>query len=99
MRQFENGCFVKKRQSQYFFPMADKMAEKALNLQKQIRENAQDLGDFLSDLNRWEKEMKKDDEELKRSAQIEQVRVLDQRVFALWKKPIAKANLPNQSLV
>ena len=50
------------------------MAEKALNLQKQIRENAQDLGDFLSDLNKWEKDIKKDDEELKRSAQIEQVR-------------------------
>ena len=49
------------------------MVDKALNLQKQIRENAQDLGDFLSDLNKWEKDIKKNDEDLKRSAQIEQV--------------------------
>ncbi len=49
------------------------MAEKALQLQHQIRENAQELGDFLGDLNKWEKDIKKKDEELKKTNAIEQV--------------------------
>ena len=49
------------------------MAEKALNLQQQIRENAQELGDFLNDLNKWEDEIKQKDDDLKKSAKIDEV--------------------------
>ncbi len=49
------------------------MADQAFLLQKQIRDNAQDLGDFLGDLNRWEQDIKKKDEELKKTNAIEQL--------------------------
>eukprot|EP00795_Rhopilema_esculentum_P002408 gene2408-18056_t len=49
------------------------MAEKALNLHQQIRENAQELGDFLHDLNKWEDEIKQKDEDLKKTAKIDEI--------------------------
>ena len=49
------------------------MADKALHLQHQIKENAQELGDFLSELNKWEKDIKRKDDELKKTAEIEKV--------------------------
>eukprot|EP00794_Sanderia_malayensis_P006067 gene6067-6769_t len=51
------------------------MADQAAFLQKQIRENAQDLGDFLGDLNRWTQDIKKKDEELKTTNAIKQLNV------------------------
>ena len=50
-----------------------RMAEKSFQLQQQIRSNAQELGDFLNELNKWESDIKRKDEELKRSAEIEKV--------------------------
>lgn len=49
------------------------MADKGMILQHQIRENSQELGDFLGDLNNWEKDIKKKDEDLKKTAAINQL--------------------------
>lgn len=38
--------------------------EKAVLLQKQIRDNAQDLHSYMSDLSSWEKDMKRKESEL-----------------------------------
>ncbi|EDO30468.1 predicted protein [Nematostella vectensis] len=40
-------------------------ADKALNLQMQVRRNTEELGDFLKDLDRWEDDIKSKDEDLK----------------------------------
>ena len=50
------------------------MAEKSFTLQQQIRHNAEELGDFLKDLNKWERDIKRQDDELKKSAEIEKVK-------------------------
>ncbi|GBN39383.1 RNA polymerase II-associated protein 3, partial [Araneus ventricosus] len=39
--------------------------DNALNIQNQIRENSEDLQNFLKDLDNWEKDMKKKEEEMK----------------------------------
>jgi len=49
------------------------MAEKSFTLQQQIRHNAEELGDFLKDLNKWESDIKRQDDELKKSAEIEKI--------------------------
>lgn len=38
--------------------------EKAVLLQKQIRDNAQDLHSYMNDLSSWEKDMKRKESEL-----------------------------------
>lgn len=45
----------------------------SLEMQQRIRENAQELGNFLSDLNKWETDIKREDDELKKAAEIEEV--------------------------
>lgn len=39
--------------------------DKSVLLQKQIRDNSEDLQNFMRDLKDWEKEMKRKDESLK----------------------------------
>jgi len=46
--------------------------EKAANIQMQIRQNNNELTDFLQDLNRWEEKIKHDDEELRISRRIDE---------------------------
>ncbi|XP_060064899.1 RNA polymerase II-associated protein 3-like [Ylistrum balloti] len=46
--------------------------EKMLTLQKQVRESQADLGDFLRDMDKWEKDVKKKDEMLKKGKNLEQ---------------------------
>ena len=46
--------------------------EQAANIQMQIRENTNELTDFLQDLNRWEEKIKHDDEELRISRRIDE---------------------------
>lgn len=41
-----------------------------LDLQLKVRQNAEELGDFLKDLDRWETDIKKKDEELKVSTSL-----------------------------
>ena len=49
------------------------MAERSFQLQQEIRNNAQELGDFLKELSKWENDIKRKDDELKKTAEIEQV--------------------------
>lgn len=46
--------------------------EKMITIQQQMRESQHDLGDFLSDLNKWESDVKKKDEVLKKGKPVEQ---------------------------
>lgn len=48
------------------------MALKAAEIQMKIRENTSELTDFLSDLNRWEDKIKKEDELLKTARRIDE---------------------------
>ncbi|XP_033744838.1 RNA polymerase II-associated protein 3-like [Pecten maximus] len=49
--------------------------EKMITLQKQMRESQADLGDFLHDLDKWESDVKKKDEMLKKGKIEEQPRL------------------------
>ncbi|OWF42333.1 RNA polymerase II-associated protein 3-like [Mizuhopecten yessoensis] len=49
--------------------------EKMLTLQKQMRESQADLGDFLHDMDKWETEVKKKDEVLKKGKPTEQTKL------------------------
>ena len=49
------------------------MAENPFQFQQQIKHNAQELGDFLRELSKWEGDIKRKDEELKRTAEIDKV--------------------------
>jgi len=42
-------------------------ASSGFGVQMQVRQNAEELGEFMKDLNRWETDIKKRDEELKSS--------------------------------
>lgn len=46
--------------------------EKALELQKQIRQNADEYRDFVKDLTRWEDKVKNDDKNLQTERRIEE---------------------------
>lgn len=46
--------------------------EKAVEIQRKIKENSNELNDFLQDLTRWEEKIKKEDENLKTSRRIDQ---------------------------
>ena len=48
------------------------MAFKAAQLQQQIRENSNDLTDFLKDLGRWEDSIKNEDQNLKSNRRLEE---------------------------
>ena len=47
----------------------------AMAVQAQIRANAEEMQDYLRDLNRWEKDMTKKDHEIKRKSHPCQVRL------------------------
>ena len=47
-------------------------AEKAMELQFQVRQNAAELNDFLKDLGDWETEIKRKDEQLQNSRIVNQ---------------------------
>ena len=48
------------------------MASKAAEVQMQIRQNSEELTDFLKDLNRWQDSAKTEDNNLKLERKIEQ---------------------------
>ncbi|XP_057308946.1 RNA polymerase II-associated protein 3-like [Hydractinia symbiolongicarpus] len=48
------------------------MASKAAAIQMQIRENSDELNDFLKDLNRWEEDIRNEDRNLKTSRRLEE---------------------------
>ena len=45
-------------------------ADKAMQLQFQVRQNASEVNDFLKDLGDWETEIKRKDEQLQKSRVI-----------------------------
>ena len=65
------------------------MVSKAVEMQQKIKENSDELKDFLRDLNRWEDKIKKEDEYLKTSRRIdEKVGCLSSFYKALFDQPI-----------
>ena len=59
------------------------MAESSFQLQQQIKNNAQELGDFLKELNKWEGDIKRKDEELKKTAEIDKVNEEGYSIFSI----------------
>lgn len=76
--------------------------EKTVEMQRKIKENSNELNDFLQDLTRWEGKIKKEDENLKTSRRIDEnlppIRKGKKPVMKL-KKEAADSNRPNIPII
>ena len=70
-----------------------------LNLQQQMRQNNEDLKKFMKDLDSWEADIKKRDEDLKYQKAVEETVSGFRFLLTLWSKDqIKNATLHNKKI-